>query len=139
MTSVVIGAALVATAALEASTQGKVVVNGVGFAVSAPLCADAGFWTAFPPQFRVAPSMVFHLSWQFKCVALGPGNGSSTGGPSYVARSVTSTTAGFTVLSTTLPSAFGYQQMGSVTVTVRAPGWPGFYPLEFVIGGTTAP
>jgi hypothetical protein len=136
LTAVVVGAGVVAVAWFQQATQGMVVVNGVGFGTAPPLCARAGFWTDSPSQFRVAPSTVFNLSWQFECVAPGPNNGSPLL-PAYVARSVSSTSPGFAVLSSTLPRSFGYQERGSVTVEVLAPGAPGFYLLEFELGGTT--
>ena len=138
VTAFVVGAAVIAVVWFQQATQGMVVVTGVGFATAPPLCEDAGFWTEFPSQFRVAPAAVFPLSWQFECVATGAGNGSAPP-PTNDARSVSSTAPGFDVLSSTLPSSFGYQQRGSVTVEVRAPSAPGFYQLGFELGGTSVP
>jgi len=106
-----------------AQATGVVIVNGAAFQWSTPptsFCSDA-FTTNGSSVFHVRAGSVFSLSWGIGCGGAGGGNSTRL---TYVIHSVVSSTFGFVVVSSDVPVDFGYQNLGYLNVSVRAPYWP---------------
>lgn len=135
-------AAAVVVAALEilwlflASAAGMVVVNGAYFVWTNPptvFCPNPFTTGGAQPNIVVTAGGTFNLSWGIGCQPYGPGN---TTGATFSINSVTSSTLGFTVVSSNVPVVFGYNLTSDFTVIVRAPSWSSYGSLELeVVGG----
>lgn len=112
-----------------------VLVNSAYFQIYTPPTNWCPFWQTSggpPPVFEVRTGSIFRLSWLISCEPYGPGN---TTGATFVLSSVASSSLGYTVVASNVPVVFGYDTVGYVNVSVRAPSWDSYSTLVLIASG----